>query len=479
MTDAKTVMSQARALGAIPNFDKCLFTFSQDLFHKPIYSPLSFSTKVTNMASSEDLSSFNDLSAAPQQSQTFSLASLSLKLDDAASLEPHIAPLKSSSANKITHINLSGNTIGVPAAEALAPLLSSLTSLESANLADIFTSRLLSEIPQALESLLSALLECKKLHTINLSDNAFGLNTQAPLVKYLAKATSLRHLILNNNGLGPEAGKLVSGALTTLAQAKRDAGKGEEMLETIVCGRNRLENGSAASWAEALSAHSSCLKEVRLSQNGIRVEGMTAILRLGLKDAKRLQTVDIQDNLLTVPGAQALCEVLPGWMELRELQISDMLIRARGGVLLGETLADGKNKKLEVLRCQYNEVDSKGIKALVDAVGINSLPKLRRVELNGNKFSEDDPAIETLGEILSERKDEAGVEGDSDGWGIDELDELESEDEDEDADADADEEDDEEAVVLKHADEAEKENVAQEKDNDVDALADKLGKTAI
>lgn len=436
------------------------------------------------MASSEDLSSFNDLSAAPEQTQIFSLASLSLKLDDAASLEPHTALLKSPSANKITHLSLSGNTIGVPAAEALAPLLSSLTSLESADLADIFTSRLLSEIPQALESLLSALLGCKRLHTINLSDNAFGLNTQAPLVKYLAKATSLRHLILNNNGLGPEAGKLVSGALTKLAQAKRDAGKGDEMLETIVCGRNRLENGSAASWAEALSAHSSCLKEVRLSQNGIRIEGMTAILRLGLKHASRLQTVDIQDNLLTVPGAEALCQVLPGWTELRELQISDMLIRARGGILLGETLSQGKNKKLEVLRCQYNEVNAKGIKALVDAVDVKSaLPKLRRVELNGNKFSEDDLTIERLSELLSERKEEAGVEGESDDWGIDELDELESDDgdndEEDEADGDEDDEDKEEAVVLKHADEAEKENVVQEKDQDVDALADKLGKTEI
>jgi Ran GTPase-activating protein 1 len=94
---------------------------------------------------------------------------------------------------------------------------------------------------------------------INLNDNAFGLNTQAPLVAFLSSHVPLQHLILNNNGLGPHAGILIADALTALHAKKVEARKaGEEVpdLETVICGRNRLENGSMTAWAKAYSLHS-------------------------------------------------------------------------------------------------------------------------------------------------------------------------------------------------------------------------------
>lgn len=419
-------------------------------------------------------------------STTFSLEGRGLKLDTAADIESHISQL-TSSASSIKSINLSGNTIGVEAAKALAPHLSKLTSLESANLADIFTSRLLSEIPPALDALLESLLPLKNLHTINLSDNAFGLNTQAPLVKFLEKHTPLRHLILNNNGLGPEAGTLVANALTRLAEAKKSQhGDSAAYLETIVCGRNRLESGSSAAWAKALAAHSSSLRELRMTQNGIRFEGMTAILKNGLKSAEKLEVFDLQDNLLTVPGSLALVEVIGGWGQLKELSIADTLLKARGGVLLGEALAKGKNQNLETLRLQYNEITTKGVAAILQAAK-TSLPRLKRVELNGNYFSEEDPSIEALAEILSDRREDASGDADDESWGLDELDELDEDEAEEDEDEDeADEDDDENDDVedkadkeLKMADQAENENVSQKKDADVDELADALGKTHV
>lgn len=114
--------------------------------------------------------------------QIFTLANKSLKLTTAADIDPYLTPLQSS--NAITHLHLSGNTIGVPAAKALAALLPNQQKLQHANLADIFTSRLLDEIPAALSALLTALLACPDLHTVDLSDNAFGLNTVAPLVAF-------------------------------------------------------------------------------------------------------------------------------------------------------------------------------------------------------------------------------------------------------------------------------------------------------
>lgn len=413
----------------------------------------------------------------------FSLKGQALKLDTAADIVKHIKPLEDNS--DVEEIHLEGNTIGVEASEAIAKVLETKKSLKYANLADIFTGRLLSEIPQALHALLTALLKCPNLHTINLNDNAFGLNTVEPLRPFLSQHTLLQHLYLNNNGLGPSAGTLVAEALVQLADNKGKARKeGKEVpdLETVVCGRNRLETGSMAAWVKAYTANNK-VKTVKMVQNGIRQEGIATLLQHGLSNCSELYTLDLQDNTFTVLAAKTLSTVVPSWKELRDLGVGDCLLSARGGRLLGEALAKNGNKKLEVLRLQYNEIDSKGLKALADAASSESaLPRLRRVELNGNKFAEEDPSIETLKELLDKRKEDGqekypGVdEDDEDSWGLDELDELDDEDEEDEDEAD---EDAEEEKIVEDADAAEDEPVSGKKDSDVDDLADALGKTEI
>ncbi|KAL9109143.1 MAG: hypothetical protein Q9227_006234 [Pyrenula ochraceoflavens] len=435
---------------------------------------------------------------------TFSLRNKGLKLDTSSDLDTHCSRLKT--PNSITHLDLSGNTLGAPFCASLAPLLSSQTTLLSADLHDIFTSRLLEEIPPALSSLLTALLQCPKLSTIDLSDNAFGLNTKDPLVDFLSKHTPLQHLILNNNGMGPIAGAAIAQALTQLSTRKAESRKARDAsssssssssseipgLESIVCGRNRLENGSMAAWATMYTAHAEHIKSVKMTQNGIRQEGISHLLQNGLRACTSLEILDMQDNTFTLLGASALADAVGEWPNLQELGVGDDLLGARGAVKVFEALGKGRNKKTEVLRLQYNDIDAKGVKALVQAVkDKDSLPVLRRVELNGNKFSEDDASIEALAEILSERKDEHGKDDDpEDHWGIDELDELEEESDEEDEGEEGEEKDEdvekeeEEQVdygekVLKEADEAETEKVPLEKDPEVDELAEKLGKTAL
>jgi len=413
-------------------------------------------------------------------SSTFSLAAEGLKINTADDLRSHVASLIDS--KDVTHIDLSGNTFGVPACEALAPILSSKAStLTSIDLHDIFTSRLLEEIPPALSSLLNALLECKRLHTIDLSDNAFGLNTKDPLVDFLSKHTSLQHLVLNNNGMGPIAGTSIANALASLAVRKAEARKeGIEVpdLQSIVCGRNRLENGSMGAWARAYEAHKSGIKSVKMTQNGIRQEGISHLLRSGLSHCQDLEVLDMQDNTFTVMGAGALAEVVPKWTKLKELGVGDDLLGASGSIKVFEALSKGETKELEILRLQYNDINSQGVKSLLQAAK-EGMPKLRRVELNGNKFNEDEMNIEALSELLGERKDANGKNEDpEDFWGLDELDELEEESSDEEGEA-AEEEEDLEERILETADEAENEPVAQRKDADVDELADALKKTEI
>ncbi|PSK56834.1 Ran GTPase-activating protein 1 [Elsinoe australis] len=407
----------------------------------------------------------------------FTLEGKGLKLDTAADIESHLGPLISTP--DIEEVRFQGNTLGVEACAALAKVLTTKKSIHTANFADIFTSRLLSEIPPSLSSLLTACLALPNLHTINLSDNAFGLNTVEPLRPFLSQHVPLQHLILNNNGLGPAAGTLVAEALTQLAARKAQARKdGSEVpdLETVVCGRNRLETGSMKAWAEAYRANTG-VKEVRMVQNGIRQDGIVVLLREGLRECKRLQTLDLQDNTFTRVGSRALAEVIGGaaWEGLRELGVGDCLLSARGGVAVMEALAEGKSKELEVLRLQYNEVDGRALKAL--AGGLGKVPKLRRVEVNGNKFAEEDESVEKIKAVLEERREEAGEDEDEERWGVDELDDLEEEDSDDEEEDD--EEEDEEEKVIKEADAAEDQPVAADKDKEVDELASKLGKTGI
>ena len=211
--------------------------------------------------------------------KVFSLEGKVLKLDSAEDIDAHIKPLIDNT--DYTEIRFGGNTLGIGASQRLAEVLKTQKSLEAAYLDDIFTGRLLSEIPTALTSLLNAILEISTVHTVNLNDNAFGLNTSAPLVDFLSRHVPLRHLILNNNGLGPAAGTQVADALTKLAERKEEArkeGKEIALLESIVCGRNRLENGSMEAWARAYKAHAAGLKSVKMTQNGIRQEGISHLL---------------------------------------------------------------------------------------------------------------------------------------------------------------------------------------------------------
>lgn len=422
-------------------------------------------------------------------SKVFSLRGRALKLNTAADLAPHIQPLLDSSS--LEEVHLEGNTLGVEACEHLASILATKSTLKHANLADIFTGRLLAEIPPALDALLTALLNCENLHTINLNDNAFGLNTVEPLRPFLSNHVPLRHLYLNNNGLGPAAGTLVAEALEQLAARKEEAraqGKDVPHLETVVCGRNRLETGSMAAWAKAYTANKH-VRTIKMVQNGIRQEGIAALLQHGLSNCSQLRVVDLQDNTFTALASKTLANVLPAsWPELVELAVGDCLLSARGGIVVGEALAQGKNSKIEILRLQYNEIDARGVKAIVDAAtSTTALPRLRRVELNGNKFAEEDPNVEKLAELLSARKEEKASEypevdeDDEDAWGVDELDELEDEDsDDEGSEAEAeDEEDAEEAKVVKDAEKAENEPVNQVKDKEIDELAAALGKTEL
>lgn len=249
-------------------------------------------------------------------------------------------------------------------------------------------------------------------------------------------------------------------------------------LETVICGRNRLENGSMTAWAKAYSLHNK-VKLVKMVQNGIRPEGITHLLTEGLNKAAGLRVFNIQDNTFTRSGGKALATAVQGWPELQELDVSDCFLTAKGWAPVSQALAKGQNKELEILRLQYNDITAPGIKSLSDAAA-TSLPKLRRLELNGNKFAEEDPSIIKLQELLEERKEKlAGDVVVEDDWGIDELDELDDESEEEESEEEEVEREELAEKLVKEAEEAQEEPTVQVKDKEVDRLAKELEKSSI
>ncbi|KAI9605365.1 hypothetical protein KEM48_002305 [Puccinia striiformis f. sp. tritici PST-130] len=245
---------------------------------------------------------------------TFPLRGQSLKCDSAESIESHLQPLVDN--HDVELVVFGGNTFGVGACEQIGIVLKGKEKLkmltrncdefQEADLADIFTGRLISEIPLALGSLCNSLLNLQNLTIVDLSDNAFG-----------------EELRLANNGLGPAGATVIADALYQLGIKAKEAGQASR-LRKIVCGRNRCENGSTNAWGKAFQVHPELI-EVRLFQNDIRNDGWDPIMS-GLSHCSKLQILNMWDNTATEKGSKAVANALLHLSDLRELNLGDCLL---------------------------------------------------------------------------------------------------------------------------------------------------------
>ncbi|KAI8084690.1 uncharacterized protein BX664DRAFT_267003 [Halteromyces radiatus] len=369
--------------------------------------------------------------------------------------------------DELKEIRLGGNTIGVEAGEALAGALKSRSTLKIAALSDIFTGRLLNEIPLALKALCDA-LEQTSLEELDLSDNAFGPAGAEPLIDFLSNSKTLRILRLNNNGLGIGGGTMIAKAL----QASADKARAENRpssLHTIICGRNRLEDGSSKALAQAFASHGT-LQVVRMPQNGIRPTGIKTIVQ-GLSKCSDLYHLDLQDNTFTSKGSQALASALTHWPKLKVLNVGDCLLGKSGGVALAEALELGNNVELTHLHLQYNEISAAAVTVLAGAIKTH-LKELIHLELNGNRFDADEDEAKAIIDALAYWDHEDALDE------LDDMEELDSDEEEEEEEEE--EEDEEDALVEKAEEEEDKEPVSKEDDKAMENdLVNQLNKTHI
>jgi Ran GTPase-activating protein 1 len=347
----------------------------------------------------------------------YSIEGLGLKLNTHEDIAPYLSQIEPN-IMRLEEIHLCGNTIGVGAAQALAEILQKASAIrvctvymshsactqfqlcpQVANFADVFTGRLIAEIPTALSAICDSLIDKEHLVEVNLSDNAFGGRSVDPIVPFLSKNTSFQILWLNNNGLGPEGGTVIANALRDNAAVRKAIPeKDRSGLRTVICGRNRLEDGSAPAWAEAFAAHGT-LVEVRLPQNGIRMDGSIALAE-GLAKNPALEWLDLQDNTLSQSGDQAFATALPSWPNLRTLNFSDCVLSEEGEIpQVVEALANGSNPRLRTLQLQNDNLENGTVAVLARAIGTH-LKEVTRIEFQENDADEDDAGIELLKENL-------------------------------------------------------------------------------
>lgn len=358
-----------------------------------------------------------------EDNEIFSIAGKALKLTTKEDIAPIIDDLLK--LDRVSKIDVSGNTIGIDASLALAECITNNDKvhkhLKEVNFADLYTSRLVDEVVQSLEALLPAFLTCHHLTIVNLSDNAFGLRTIDSLENYIANALHLEHLILSNNGMGPFAGERIGKALFKLAQNKKV--QSLPLLKTFICGRNRLENGSSLYLALGLKSHGEELENVKLYQNGIRPSGIMTLIEYGFKYCKVLQILDLQDNTFTTTASEKLAEYLPSWKDtLVELNLNDCLLKNKGGDKILLQLNKHVFSKLVRLRLEYNEIEQTSIdQYLLTSIKDKKLPVLTQLELNGNRLDEDSETVDLLTGMFEDME-------------LDDLEELDSDEEEEESD---------------------------------------------
>ncbi|KAJ3511251.1 hypothetical protein NLJ89_g4211 [Agrocybe chaxingu] len=319
-------------------------------------------------------------------------------------------------------LRLSGNTIGAAAGQELGELIRKMPSLQVAHLSDIITSRSIEEVPPAISSICDALLTCPRLVELDLSDNAFGSRVAPALVPLLSGHTGIQVLKLNNNGLGPEGGRIVASALLDNARkAAKEFGPEGSKLRVVVCGRNRLEDGSAQLWGEVLAAHKN-LQKVKMVNNGFREDGVLAVAK-GLSNCHDLRHLSLRDSTAhnfdgtkSRRGWHVLADVIRRSTSLEYLDLSDTNLTAEGSSEIIESLSLTPHPDLEAILLENSDLNNSHYSRLRSILDTR-LPALAVLDIALNEDleeEEDGNHLKEIIEIIEERGGKVHIEEPSD-----------------------------------------------------------------
>ncbi|XP_036448167.1 NACHT, LRR and PYD domains-containing protein 12-like [Colossoma macropomum] len=144
-----------------------------------------------------------------------------------------------------------------------------------------------------------------------------------------------------------------------------------------------LTEKSCAALSSVLSANSSCLRELDLSNNKLQDSGVELILA-GLENPHcKLEILELCRCNLTEKSCAALSSALSSNSSLRKLDLSNNKLQDSGVELLSAGLKN-PHCKLEILKLECCRISKKGYAALASALKSNP-SHLRELNLNSNK----------------------------------------------------------------------------------------------
>jgi Ran GTPase-activating protein (RanGAP) involved in mRNA processing and transport len=307
----------------------------------------------------------------------------------------------------VKRLQLSNKSYTVEASDVIAQFLGStnLSQLMDVNLSDIIASLPEEDGLYVLQRLSDALASQSYPKRLVLSDNALGCKGIEACTSLLQKS-SLKELELCNNGLSEES-------MHRLANLLRNSNSSS--IQVIKIANNMSGRGGCEAMAAILRESISNLKEFMFSGTRADSKG-SAIVAQAIYDIQptpSLHTLHLADNFFSGEGAKLLSKSLVTCQSLQSLNLRDCCLSDEDDIpalvqsliqsncplqfldLSGNELTfspalkkliSAKTSTLTALRLEENELQSKGIKALVKVL-LSGGSKLKELLLGHNQCS--------------------------------------------------------------------------------------------
>ena len=268
-------------------------------------------------------------------------------------------------ASVLTSFSARGNSISGLGTRELSRALMACPNLRALDLSDNNLEG------HGVESLVMAALSAGcTLEVLTLAGNEVGDNGMERISKWasaLGTRASLRHLDLGYNGLGPSGVRclgeiLKSGLLFNLS--------------SLCLGGNAFGPEGAQVLCGAIMG-SPCANLAELTVDGCALEDQGCAFLARSLAGSPIQRLHVGNNRIGDVGLIALCESLleGGQGRLQVLRLCDNLVTHSGALHLAEALKrnsrEGSNSCLHTLDCSQNRVGDVGAAAIADAILLN------------------------------------------------------------------------------------------------------------
>jgi len=155
-------------------------------------------------------------------------------------------------------------------------------------------------------------------------------------------------------------------------------------LVHFAAGRDRLENKGITALASVLGGMES-LEVIEVPQNGIKKDGMVALLEALKANAGSLREVHIHDNWIKAEAADLLVDFIFRARNLEKLNVSDSDMGTKNVFLVAKALHNSPARQsLVEFYCNYNESTSAKLNRQIIQTLLKDFESLKYVEFKGN-----------------------------------------------------------------------------------------------